>query len=241
MKTLFWGLNMLAIMAVTTPPVLAGLHPYPPLSPVLISGAAGTKTRQTTVVSDINKAGEALRRLYLSMNVENLWIAGHHINWETGQPDQPGAVQGTATHCSAFVAAACKYAGIYILRPPEHKQILLANAQYTWLTAQTGSDHGWSPVTVTDHTYLEVQNLANTGNVVVAVYKNSNPHKPGHIALVMPATVTLQMLADQGPVVIMAGTHNHAYISLRKGFKSHITDWPSSDVQFFTQRLLKTE
>jgi hypothetical protein len=49
------------------------------------------------------------------MNVESLWIAGQHINWETGEPDRGGDYEGPGnhTHCSAFSAAAANRLGIY--------------------------------------------------------------------------------------------------------------------------------
>src|SRR5262249_16129166 len=59
------------------------------------------------------------------LEVEQHWPAGLHVHWETGIPDgKPEFSQGKHTHCSAFVAAAAKLLGIYILRPPEHGQIL---------------------------------------------------------------------------------------------------------------------
>ena len=83
----------------------------------------------------IAPAGDHLASVLDDMNVESLWIAGQHINWETGEPDRGGDYEGPGnhTHCSAFSAAAAKRLGIYLLRPPEHGQSLLANAQSKWL------------------------------------------------------------------------------------------------------------
>jgi hypothetical protein len=63
------------------------------------------------------------------MKVESLWLAREHVNWETGEPDkgQDYAGPGRSTHCSAFAAAVGERLGVYMLRPPEHGQILLAN------------------------------------------------------------------------------------------------------------------
>lgn len=66
----------------------------------------------------ITQKGDSLRVFYLSLNVENGWIAGFHVNWETGVADKPDAKSGNHTHCSAFVAAACKRLGLYILDRP---------------------------------------------------------------------------------------------------------------------------
>jgi hypothetical protein len=91
--------------------------------------------------------GRALKAYYFSLNVENLWLAGNHVDWETGISDHPDATAGNHTHCSAFVAAACQRLGIYILRPPDHGQVLLANAQYDWLPSPAGEAAGWRRVT----------------------------------------------------------------------------------------------
>ena len=76
----------------------------------------------------IEPAGQQLKEFYFSLDVEHLWIAGNHVNWETGVADKPEATSENHTHCSAFVAAACKRLNMYILRPPDHSQLLLANA-----------------------------------------------------------------------------------------------------------------
>jgi hypothetical protein len=180
----------------------------------------------------IDEKGNNLKSFYLSLNVENLWIANHHINWETGEPDEPDAKYSVRTHCSAFVAAACKRLNIYILRPPQHVQGLLANAQYDWLQSNEAANDGWKQINDTNN-YAIAQQYANTGYVVVAVINNPIPKKSGHIALVMPSQISLQELEDSGPVVIMASTHNHNSISLRAGFKSHISSWPEHEILFF--------
>src|SRR5579871_1755051 len=94
----------------------------------------------------VTPKGDSLRTFYLSLDVEHLWIAGNHVKWETGVADRPDATSGNHTHCSAFIAAACKKLGLYVLRPPEHKQELLANAQYDWLSGPEAIADGWVPV-----------------------------------------------------------------------------------------------
>ena len=127
----------------------------------------------------ITAAGENLKQSYLSMDVEHLWIAEHHINWETGMPDRPEATEGVKTHCSAFVAAACERLDIYILRPPQHGQVLLANAQYDWLNSDDARKDGWQKLNDNDSLYENAQELANEGKVVVAICKNPDRSKPG--------------------------------------------------------------
>ena len=92
-----------------------------------LSASLSVASGQSLVKMD--SAGVKLQGFYLSMNVENLWISGQHVNWKTGEADKPDATAGIHTHCSAFVAAACDRKGVYILRPPKHGQVLLTNAQ----------------------------------------------------------------------------------------------------------------
>jgi hypothetical protein len=96
----------------------------------------------------IAPAGHRLAEMLDSMNVESLWLAHEHVNWETGEADRGGNYEGPGkhTHCSAFAAAAAKKMGIYILRPPDHGQVLLANAQAEWLHSQEAVDQGWRKV-----------------------------------------------------------------------------------------------
>ena len=94
----------------------------------------------------VNIEGKCLRDFYIKENVAEKWLAGHRINWETGEPDNPNATKEIKTHCSAFVAAACKQLNIYILRPPQHAQELLANAQFDWLNTEEGIKQGWKKI-----------------------------------------------------------------------------------------------
>jgi hypothetical protein len=180
----------------------------------------------------LEDGGRRLRDFYFSLDVENLWIAGQHINWENGIADKPDATSGNHTHCSAFVAAACKRLNIYILRPPEHKQVLLANAQFEWLKSNNAVSEGWKPLTGGDP-YETAQRLANRGLVVIAICENPDPSKPGHIALIMPAELTREEMEESGPACIMAGRHNFNKISLKNGFKSHLTAWPERSILFY--------
>src|SRR5215831_2839573 len=79
----------------------------------------------------VTEPGKRLLGVLEGMNVETLWLSHQHINWETGEPDkgEDYTGPGRSTHCSAFAAAVGKRLGIYMLRPPEHGQILLASAQ----------------------------------------------------------------------------------------------------------------
>lgn len=183
-------------------------------------------------VLHVDAAGTKLKEYYLSLNVEHLWIAGHHINWETGEPDNPEATHNVKTHCSLFAAAACKRLGIYILRPPEHKQGLLANDQFDWLSTKAGTEDGWMRIAGDDR-YRQAQQYANQGFVVVVICQNPDPHRPGHTALVMPSEISMETLAESGPKLIMAGTENYNSVSLKTGFKHHLNGWPENVIRFY--------
>jgi hypothetical protein len=176
--------------------------------------------------------GQKLRQFYLSLNVENLWIAGHRVNWETGvadgNDDRPNKQK---THCSAFAAAACKKLGVYILNP-DNKPHLLANAQYDWLKTPAAAALGWKNIPG-ENRYGTAQDYANKGYIVIAVFKNPDPDRHGHAALVTPANITDEQLAESGPQLIQAGSHNYNSVPLKTGFKNHLTTWPENDIVFY--------
>ena len=181
----------------------------------------------------ITHCGQSLKTVYLNMDVLHRWQSGEHIDWETGLPDNPDAITGIKTHCSAFVAAACENKNVYILRPPEHRQELLANAQYDWLNSSKSKNSGWHPIK--ENVLYKAQKKANDGYLVVVCAQNPDRHKPGHIALVMPSDLTLGQLHQLGPVLIQASTKNAVDARFRNAFRRHIRDWnsPQDDVIFF--------
>jgi hypothetical protein len=157
----------------------------------------------------------ALAQLLDGTGVDHLWKSGWHVDWQTGQADraEPGGPEAH-THCSAFVAAIAEREGIYILRPPQHRQQLLANAQMHWLTQQ-GDQSGWQTV-AGEHA---AQTLANQGVFVIASYENPDPHKPGHIAILRPSLKSTIELAADGPQITQAGGHNYISTTLQNGFR----------------------
>ncbi len=192
----------------------------------LWSGNASSKSAMTP----------AARRLFDvidALNVEQNWPAGKHVNWETGIPDG-GREFGHAkhTHCSVFVAAAAKRLGIYILRPPNHGQILLANAQYDWLASE-GLKQGWQPLA----NGMEAQSFADQGDFVVAVYKNHHENSPGHIAIVRPGDESLAEIKADGPQVTQAGLHNYHSTSLKQGFAGHPHAFKNDEIKFYAHRV----
>jgi len=177
----------------------------------------------------VSAAGASLAAFLDSMEVEKHWLAGHHVDWRTGEPDgRPVGPEGVHSHCSAFVAAASSRLGVPILEPPEHPQTLLASAQCRWLGKQ-GSAVGWYAVP----SGLEAQRRANAGELVVACTRSVDAGEPGHIAIVRPAPSTALRIATRGPQVIQAGARNWNSTSLRRGFEHHRWAWAHGRIEYF--------
>jgi len=209
------------------------------LTATLAVGLATISARyvpQTSCCGAISAAGQKLLAVLDATNVESLWLAHEHVNWETGEPDKDADYEGPgkATHCSAFAAAIGKKVGVYMLRPPEHGQILLANAQAAWFHAPDGQQSGWREV----KTAKEAQTLANAGNLVTVVYENRDPHKPGHIAIVRPAARSERLLEENGPEVTQAGEKNYVKTSTKVGFEHHPGAWPDG-VRYYAHAIGK--
>lgn len=182
---------------------------------------AAAPARAEPCCGPITAEGERLRQFLDSSDVQHLWQAGIHIIWDTGEPD-PDRPEGrpSATHCSAFAAAMAKRLDIYVLRPPEHNQALLANAQMGWL-AEAGGDYGWHELP----SYVEAQEAANRGELVLEAFENPNPRKPGHIAIVRPSLKSREMLDAQGPEETQAGSVNAISTDTADGFRHHPGAW----------------
>lgn len=174
--------------------------------------------RAVVQASEITEKGYYLADEIEQMNVEHHWLPETPIDWKTGEqsPDE----RSISSHCSAFVAAICYKKNIYILRPPEHSQLLLANAQCAWLE-QHGAKFGWMVVS----NPMEAQKLANNGVLVVVCYKSPNSHRPGHIALIRPSEKSCESLFAEGPQIAQAGAKNYNSVSLRTGFEHHPGAW----------------
>ncbi|HVV01278.1 MAG TPA: BPL-N domain-containing protein, partial [Verrucomicrobiae bacterium] len=132
---------------------------------------------------EITPKGHQLLGVLDGMHVDKLWLPGRRVDWRSGASHGTRYTNGTShTHCSAFAAAAAERLGIYLLRPPEHSTVLLANAQQDWLCSR-GTNHGWRRI----DSAIEAQRLANRGELVVVTYKSPKPARPGHIAIVRPS------------------------------------------------------
>jgi hypothetical protein len=195
---------------------------------VLLAFAGAARPADT-----ITPQAQAMIKALDAMGVESEWIAGEHVYWDSGLPTGvPETSPGKHTHCSAFVAAAAKTLGIYILRPPAHGQKLLANAQNEWL-AEQGAANGWVKLAAAD----EAQAAANRGLLVVASYHNHHDDRPGHIAIVRPGNKTAEQIAAEGPDVIQAGSVNRTSISLRDGFAGHPAAWRDHEVVYYAHEV----
>jgi hypothetical protein len=199
----------------------------PLLAALLIFSCAAT-------AGPISTEGERLVRFLDSMHVEEHWIAGAIVEWRTGEPTgKPIKDDGKHTHCSQFAAAACERLGIYILRPPDHSAVLLANAQYDWLPSEEGKAKGWSPV----KDGIAAQDLANRGTLVVAVYRNHDPKKSGHIAIIRPSTKGEAEIKAEGPQVTQAGGTNRNSAPLKTGFGNHPGAFKNGEILFYSHAI----
>ena len=179
--------------------------------------------------AEMSSDAARLAQILDGMNVEQLWPAGEHVSWETGVPDgKPEKTEGKHTHCSAFVASVAKKLGVYILRPPEHGQILLANAQYDWLESE-GREKGWQEVLGGE----QAQSYANRGYLVVATYRNHSDNKPGHIAIVRPSAKGQREIEIEGPQITQAGGTNYTSTTLKRGFAGHPAAWAKNEVRYY--------
>ena len=187
----------------------------------------------SVAASDISPAGQQLVKVLDSMHVEQLWLAGRQVDWRTGEPNEKVYTNANLhTHCSAFAAAAAEKLGVYLLHPPEHSAVLLANAQQTWLCA-SGTNDGWQPV----KTSIQAQELANEGQLVVVTCKNPDPKRPGHIAIVRPSTKSGAAILAEGPEIIQAGQHNHADTTTKDGFKNHPGAFEGGQLMYFSHAI----
>jgi len=198
----------------------------------------------------VTDKGQELSKFFDGLQVDKKWLPSvAKIDWQTGelntkkdepatdpkdknQQPAPAIDKKLHTHCSSFVAATCARLGIYILRPPEHSTVLLSNAQYDWLL-EKGSEKGWNQVLLP----TEAQELSNQGNLVVAVWKNPDMQKPGHIAIVRPCAKNDSQIATEGPDIIQAGIKNYVNTTLKEGFKSHKGAFENSEILFFSNEI----
>jgi hypothetical protein len=199
--------------------------------------AIGRAAAQPANPGPITPEGSRLGAALDAMNVETLWQQGYHIEWQTGiAKGPPETSPGKHTHCSAFAAATAERLGVYLLRPPEHGQTFLANAQERWLNGAEAT--GWNRIgrLADAGASLRAVALANQGKLVVAVYfqpPRADKELPGHIAIVRPSDKSPALIVSDGPDIIQAGMHNHRLTTLHAGFADHPAAWSTGAIEFF--------
>ena len=116
----------------------------------LALAAAPVGAKEPAEPGQVTPAGQWLAAAIDSLDVEHHWLRSHdHVAWRTGRPlwEEHGRrltpLGKEETHCSAFAAAAADSLGVYLLHPPEHSHVLLANAQFDWLPSPAGRAAGW--------------------------------------------------------------------------------------------------
>jgi hypothetical protein len=188
---------------------------------LLLAALAAPAADAQPCCGPITPAGMRLARFLDASKVTQLWQPGWHVDWQTGESDRsmPGGPEAK-THCSAFVAAMADRLGVYVLRPPQHPQNLLANAQMRWLR-EHGAAQGWRRLPSDE----AAQAAANQGELVLEAFENPNPHRPGHIAIVRPSEKTRAELDREGPQDTQAGTHNALSTTTAAGFRAHPGAW----------------
>jgi hypothetical protein len=211
------------------------------LAAIAVCVATWLAAAQTVTPGPITPAGRRLVALVDGMNVESLWQHGYHIDWRTGVSEgSPETTPGGHTHCSAFVAAVADRLGIYILRPPEHGQNFLANAQERWLNSP--SARGWNRIGRLGDpgASLRAVALANQGKLVVAIYFQpplstmaGEKELSGHAAVIRPSDKSPALIDSEGPDEIQAGMVNHRLVALRDGFRSHRDAWSGGAIEYF--------
>jgi hypothetical protein len=175
-----------------------------------------------------------LEKVYDQANVESFWLAGIHVDWQTGVSDKPADYQGPDrySHCSAFVASMSMKLGVYVLRPPEHPETFLASAQSRWLLSDHAVKEGWAKLP----DMKAAQEDANIGKLVIAAFISPVEFKPGHIAIVRPSLKSIDELNTEGPQIIQAGKYNYNSTNVSKGFGSHPNAFPT-EILYFSHQL----
>jgi hypothetical protein len=202
-------------------PALAGLT-----FSLLTAAAPATPTGAEPL--PLTDKGKRLAKRLDAFDVEHHWKSGEHItDWKTGASD--GKKGGPKTHCSLFVAAVCSKLGVPMLDPPP--QTFLSNRQQDWLLKQ-GKKDGWRRV----RRPVQAQRLANEGVLVVASYKNPDPKKAGHIAVVRPAAVTPAEVHEGGPRITQAGQKNYRSTNVRTGFRFHPGAFENGEILYFAHQ-----
>ena len=83
---------------------------------------------------------------------------------------------------------------------------------------------GTEALVVGEQMLVIAQRLANLGHLVIASFRASEAHTPGHLAVVRVSEKSLAQLQADGPDVISAGAQNALRASVREAFDVHSCD-----------------
>ena len=78
------------------------------------------------------------------------------------------------------------------------------------------------------------------------MYKNANPKRAGHIAVVVPSSKDIEKIKNEGPDTAQAGNINFSCNSLKKGFRNKKDAFKNNEIKFYGRvsilqlRLLKS-
>ncbi|MGI4752915.1 MAG: hypothetical protein ACRYE8_04240 [Janthinobacterium lividum] len=110
----------------------------------------------------------------------------------------------------------------------------MSNKQAEWLETE-GVKNGWSYIKTAnrDDGFVQAQKFANQGHFVVSVYKNANPKRSGHIAVVIPSSKDVEKIKLEGLDIAQAGTSNFSSGSLKKGFKNKRDAFKDNEIKFY--------
>ena len=81
---------------------------------------------------------------------------------------------------------------------------------------------------------INAKEFANKGRVVIAICKNTDPTKHGHVAIVRPFEKTESLIKLEGPQIVQAGASNYASTNLKEGFRHHPGAFERNEIRFFT-------
>jgi hypothetical protein len=196
-----------------------------------IAGPAGPPPPEVSIDQPmpLSIAANAMEKVLDGMGVESHWLANQEVNWATGEASNTG-IKSTAINGGAFVAAVCKKFKLSI--PASGAEDFNPGNQIDWFM-NVGKEKGWIKVGE-----AESQVLANQGWVVVAAWQNmaeaGKRENSGQLAIVRPDREPVSALAERGPLVAMAGPHNHNSIGVKDGFPAGA--WSKQEVVYLAHR-----
>jgi len=204
----------------------------------------------TVQAEDISETAKKNLDIINSLNVEKKWQKGNVINCMTGETfleetekyDPPKLKR--LTYCSCFAYATSKALGLpnkaLLPHPENNKEFVptLSNKQIEWLETE-GIKNGWNYIKTEnrDENFTQAQKFANQGYFVLATYKNANPKRVGHIAVVIPSNKNIEKIKLEGPDIAQAGTNNFSSGSLKKGFKGKKNAFKDNEIKFYYYKM----